>query len=180
MIRRVFAAASAVSLLLCAASIVLWLVSYRWEWALGYGTYNPQTFRNRTVILETGGGRVQMSYCTTDYGLTPRATALAKRHPPQSGFLHMAQDHSGASLLHGWWFDGWIHGKLTSIATASSILVPLWFPACLFAILPLIRWTRRHRPRTGCCPSCGYDLRATADRCPECGTPCISNVRMQP
>jgi hypothetical protein len=57
-----------------------------------------------------------------------------------------------------------------------AIGVPLWMPLVLFALTPaarvagrLVRRTRANRQR-GLCPACGYDLRATPDRCPECGT----------
>lgn len=40
-------------------------------------------------------------------------------------------------------------------------------------ILEIARRKRRltQRLRTGCCARCGYDLRASKNRCPECGTP---------
>jgi len=46
--------------------------------------------------------------------------------------------------------------------------VPYWLACSLLASLPAFRW-RRRGPTAGLCSACGYDLRATPDRCPECG-----------
>jgi hypothetical protein len=51
--------------------------------------------------------------------------------------------------------------------------VPYWFLVLIFAIAPAARVVNviRRRRRFGAarCRTCGYDLRATPDRCPECG-----------
>jgi hypothetical protein len=62
-----------------------------------------------------------------------------------------------------------------SIRTDTQRLaLPWWFLTLCSAILPALALRRRLRVRRrppGTCPGCGYDLRASPVRCPECGRP---------
>ena len=70
--------------------------------------------------------------------------------------------------------EGMQHGAMMYIN------IPYW-PLILIAAVPSVIWGLRLAGRrrreglrlaTGHCRRCGYDLRATVDRCPECGAAC--------
>jgi hypothetical protein len=78
------------------------------------------------------------------------------------GSVHLARTDNGS---HGW-------PSITHL-----VVVPLYSIALLTCLPPLLilvprvsRWHRRRlRDREGRCLRCGYDVRATPHRCPECG-----------
>ena len=92
--------------------------------------------------------------------------------------------------LHGDWATPfqWFHVAGVRFATRDDIamlnvpfreyflFVPCWLATLVTAILPAVwlrrRYTRRRVERrrdASQCVACGYDLRATPGRCPECG-----------
>jgi hypothetical protein len=82
--------------------------------------------------------------------------------------------------LHQWDVDNIASGAPSAVyAHASELVIPSsWLLITLASVwaafeagdrLRVIR--RKDRAAQRLCVHCGYDLRATAERCPECGTP---------
>lgn len=73
------------------------------------------------------------------------------------------RSHSSDPRLTGLWDFEEVRGAYVSY----------WLIATVMAVIPvtaLVTWLRRRsRHSDGCCAKCGYDLRATPGRCPECG-----------
>ncbi|HEX8915495.1 MAG TPA: hypothetical protein VF796_24290 [Humisphaera sp.] len=92
--------------------------------------------------------------------------------------------NSGSQLGRSDWNVAF-KGGMTPVAVW---VLPAWFAAAVLILPPLVpaavaraRRTARHCPSgERLCRMCGYDLRATPDRCPECGaTTDVTNVGRQ-
>lgn len=68
----------------------------------------------------------------------------------------------------------WNRSSLTVPTLGRSLYasVPIWIlmiPFIIPCLMGLRLLRKRFHRRQGCCEKCGYDLRASPDRCPECG-----------
>jgi hypothetical protein len=150
--RRLFTFSSAVSLLLCVA--VLWVRSYS-----QYDRISWTTEDHVTYLLLSAGGRV-VAIRDTQSNWSPGLSFFSVEPKPIPWTYGNAIDAGAVDndVVHRHW-----------------AVAPHWFVMAA-AGLPLVLgfarpcWRRKSPPvdNTRRC-SCGYDLRATPGRCPECG-----------
>jgi hypothetical protein len=178
--RHLFNLLTALSLLLCVAAVAVWaynldetfalslsnrfnvtLRSHRGGWVVLTGVSNPQ--RVRHLFSKTGRDSSVAEWQWHD------------RKPPgeppyrfKHGTVVVPLPPKGDSTV----FSGW-----AAPLPALEIATPTWPVVAVTAVLPAA-WLARHafhqarrfrRRRSGECVACGYDLRGSSGRCPECG-----------
>jgi hypothetical protein len=77
-----------------------------------------------------------------------------------------------ANIVYVRWFSNFRDGLLPAARGGVVVVVRYWVLCLIFSIWPAVvgvRWWKRKRKRPGMCRKCGYDLRASPERCPECG-----------
>ena len=174
-LRYIFNIATVCSLVLCLASGPLWIRSYRYcEWIQWR---NARGFRSIGTAI--GGARI--SFMITDWSKRPdifTGPTYVKEPPsPVFNWMIMLSSDTGSKFIE-WQQAGFYRFEERRSAGAWNAvwIIPFWFIMLLTSVLPLIwsvkRWraiAKRRRTMHGFCSECGYDLRATPDRCPECG-----------
>ena len=177
--RKLFTLCSSVALLLCAAVCVLWVISF-WPtpptFVVKKGRADPPassfTIGPQGLELDV---KVSRERVNGPFGTDPAWKAWEDAYRKQ----HL---EFSRGRVQAWWRFAIVvhHGEppFPVVYTGDSYgaRFPYWVAFALTAIpaLPgLFAFARRRRAkarRAAClCPLCGYDLRATPDRCPECG-----------
>ncbi|MFI5379659.1 MAG: hypothetical protein ACHRHE_10205 [Tepidisphaerales bacterium] len=181
--RHLFTILAAISLLLCVAAVALLVRSYwicdSWVWDRPK-TQDNSVVDNYAAISERGliyaryipaWDVAPAFYSKSPWNFradpSPRRSSFPADTVWQRWGFHYVVTGSGRAQ----WM---VRLRSYRSETGWEFTLPHWFVAAMFSILPAIRlwaWRRqRRRNRVGLCPTCGYDLRATADHCPECGT----------
>ena len=152
---------SRAGILLC---LVVWVVSYF-----------PATATGGAYQLRIDRGLCQLSYDRArPLRITHQQTLIISGIPHVSLGRHLVVEKRPFKWFrdYTWWFPD--NAPIVATRSGIGIRISLSFLILLFVALfalsrPLWHSRRRKRKRLGLCLSCGYDLRGSGERCPECG-----------
>ena len=146
-------AAGLLFVLLCAYTALMWWRSYQGPDYLHYTSE-----RQWALSVISGHGTVDV---------------LVIRHWPQEAEFRTGR--YDPYVYYGTRYSKRFMGFGTGLGGNGGryVNIPHWFLVCVFAGMAVAcgRWFYRRfwRYPEGLCQACGYDLRATPGRCPECG-----------
>lgn len=166
-----FAIASALSLLLCVLMVTARVAVPRLP---------RDILTARKIETLSDQTRVIYNYGLTGFGLSfdrdrellPGMKASRKSLPDLDAYGFSL--YSGPSVATVFATYSWRDVMYNEHHESFSFLIPYWAVALLALVLPLAYFPRllrrlSERQARNLCSACGYDLRATPDRCPECG-----------
>lgn len=182
----------AISLLLTLVVVALWVRGHTWQDTVVLQRLANDRSSVHTFQATSNRGRMGLEWTIMTYappGADPSIPTLEFFSTKngeyeeslgwsEDSFLGFARtdlqfNYKGVALVESE-EGGQARRALATSSRIRQILFPNWFVLLLLqlpTLLCLRGWRReRNRIRNNCCPVCGYDLRATPERCPECGT----------
>jgi hypothetical protein len=154
--RQVLGVLAAVSLVACLATVAFWASGKAWSPSAVVRETRPVTGRRYAVVLGYEAVVLQVLRPAADPGRKDGDLVVFW------GFAYVSGAVYGAGLASN-----------TVLGEVRAVHVPYWFVVLATAALPawwvypVVR--RRFVTPAGHCGGCGYDLRASPERCPECG-----------
>jgi hypothetical protein len=177
-LRRLFAGFTGLSMICWLASVGLWVRSYWRADSILHVSVDrgAPVWVAHEVVARTFGGAVgfEISRVWFDPRVAPFPLSTVVTVP--EGWSRLTEVYEVEPQAFSF--------EVTSIANPNEVYggryivkrihFPIWLPALLFGFAPawwVLGPYRRQakRRKLGLCLNCGYDLRASPERCPECG-----------
>lgn len=198
LLRRVYSVAAALSLLLCVLLSTMWGLTYRGTNRFGWER-NPPPFSGqarRSIVVDAMANRnsllITVAKWLPDAASTPGQIGETSTANQSHLFWEQTRGHYLLTLYPQYDSNYCYYHLRSGVVTTTAGKGRGWVLRVgvpFFGLIPLLlalpatwfgRWLHvqirtRRRATAGCCPICNYDLRATPDRCPECGAAPITS-----